>query len=256
MSSSNIIKSLEHEGSDISDFSFKQIGQSGVTPAAERHSTGFVPMDTIREHGEFTADNNSPQEEPVEIDTPDVEVGPPVIEITEDDLNQRISDSFQAGLKDGKELTERGLVNVFRSLRASSETIHNLRDKIFRESEDELINLIMLVARKVIVQEISQERSILAGVVKNAIAGLSAREEITVRINPDDYQLVTSQRDEILKKELLSERLLLKPDPTVAVGCCLIDTAMGTINASLDGQMDEIYRQLIEHRTAATAEEL
>ena len=181
--------------------------------------------------------------------------GQPTIEITEDDLNQRISAAFDEGLKEGKELAERGLINVFRALRASSETIHNLRDKIFRESEDELINLIMLVARKVIIREIAQDRSILNEVVKHALAGLSAREEITVRINPDDYQHATSGRDDLLHKELLNERLLLKPDPSVAVGFCLVDTEMGTIDASLDGQMDQIYRSLLEQRTVAVVEE-
>jgi len=247
MSSSSIIKSLRQEDSDISDFSFRQIGKLGALPPNEQHSSGFVPMDMRKAEGGFTADDNLPHEEPVEI-------GPPVVEITEDDLNQRLSDAFDAGIKEGKELTERGLVNVFRTLRASSDTIHNLRDKIFRESEDELIDLIMLVARKVIVQEISQDRSILAGVVKNAIAGLSARDEITVRINPDDYLLVSSGRDEILKKELLNDRLLLKPDPTITPGCCLIDTVMGTVDASLEGQLEEIYRHLIEQRTAAAVE--
>ena len=248
MSSSSVIKSVGQEDSNISDFSFKQIGQTTALPVTEGPSTGFVPMDMLAEDGGFTADNNSPPEEPVE-------TGPPVIEITEDDLNQRLSDSFNAGAKEGKELAERGLVNVFRALRASSDAIHNLREKIFRESEDELINLIMLVARKVIVKELSQDRSILAGVVNNAIAGLSAREEITVRINPGDYALVSSGRDAVLKKELLSERLLLKPDPTVSAGFCLIDTVMGTIDASLEGQMDEIYRHLIEQRTIAAVEE-
>lgn len=247
MSSSKIIKSAQQEGSDISDFSFGQIGHSVALSAADEHSsTGFVPMDMLTEESGFTAYNNSPQ-----VDLPQDEpayTGPPIIEITEDDLNLRISDAFSAGLKEGKELTERGLFNVFRALRASSDSIHNLRDKIFRESEDEIINLIMLVARKVIVREISQDRSILAGVVKNAIAGLSAREEITVRINPDDYLLVTSGRDEVLEKELISERLLLRPDLSIASGCCLIDTVMGTIDASLDGQLEEVYRHLIEQR--------
>lgn len=237
---------MQQEGADISDFSFGQIGQPAPLTDAQRASTAFVRMGMVTEKGEFKADNNSPLEEPVE-------VGPPMVEMTEDDLNMRLSDSFNAGLKDGKELAERGLVNVFRALRASSETIHDLRDKIFRESEDELINLIMLIARKVIVREISIDRSILAGVVKNAIAGLSARDEITVRINPDDYQLVTSGREETLKAELLNDRLLLKPDHSVAAGSCLIDTVMGTIDASLDGQMEEIFRQLIEQRTVAAA---
>ncbi len=126
-----------------------------------------------------------------------------------------------------------------------------MRDKLFRESEDELIKLIMLVARKVIIREVVQDRTILEGVVQNALAGLSAREEITVRINPDDYLLVTSGRDELLLKELLNERLMLKPDPTIAAGFCLVDTEMGTIDASLEGQLEQLYRSLLEQRTAA-----
>lgn len=248
MSSSRIIKQAADDGNGISEFSFRNIGQSGAVVASAPTTGDFVPMALF--HGvDF---HDSAQEEAVD-------TGPPPIEISEDELNQRISDAFNSGLdsglKEGKELAERGLINVFRTLRASSETIHNLRDKIIRESEDELINLIMLVARKVIIHEVSQDRSILAGVVQNALAGLSAREEITVRINPDDYLLVTSGRDELLHSELLNERLLLKPDPSVAAGFCLVDTSMGTVDASLDGQMDQLYRSLLEQRTAAAVEE-
>ena len=240
MSSSKVIKQADHDSTGISEFSFRSIGHAGIAAPDVQSASGFVPM------GLFQSSDlrDSAGEEAVD-------TGPPPIEISEDDLNQRTSDAFNAGLKEGKELAERGLINVFKALRASSETIHNLRDKIFRESEDELINLVMLVARKVIIHEIGQDRSILAGVVQHALAGLSAREEITVRINPEDFLLVTSGRDELLHKELLNERLLLKPDPTVAVGFCLVDTAMGTIDASLDGQMDQIYRSLLEQRTAA-----
>jgi flagellar assembly protein FliH len=244
MSSSKIIKQADHDSTGISEFSFRSIGHSGIAAPDVQSAGGFVPM------GLYQSSDQRDLAGEEAIDT-----GPPPIEISEDDLNQRTSDAFNAGLKEGKELAERGLINVFKALRASSETIHNLRDKIFRESEDELINLVMLVARKVIIHEISQDRSILAGVVQHALAGLSAREEITVRVNPEDFLLVTSGRDELLHKELINERLLLKPDPTVAVGFCLVDTAMGTIDASLDGQMDQIYRSLLEQRTAAVVAE-
>ena len=238
MSSSKIIKQADHDSTGVSEFSFRTIGQSGAAAPADQGSGGFVPFNP-----QFSARDE------------EIDAAAPLIEITEDDLNLRTSDAFNAGLKEGKELAERGLINVFRMLRASSETIHNLRDKIIRESEDEVIKLVMLVARKVILREITQDRSILAGVVQNALAGLSAREEITVHINPDDYLLVTSGRDELLHSELLNERLLLKPDPSVAAGFCVVDTTMGTIDASLDGQMDQIYRSLLEQRTAAVAEE-
>jgi flagellar assembly protein FliH len=243
MSSSKIIKISDIGSASVSEFSFRTIGSAAVPPL-EQSASGFVPMGLFQGFDQDAAGDEA------------VDSGPPTIEITEEELEQRISNSFNDGLKDGKELAERGLVNVFKALRASSETIHHLRDKIFRESEDELINLVMLVARKVIIHEITQDRSILAGVVHNALAGLSAREEITVRINPDDYLLVTSGHDEVLRKELINDRLLLKPDPTVSTGFCLVDTSMGTVDASLEGQMDQIYRSLLEQRTVAAIEEV
>lgn len=244
MSLSKIIKRADHAGTAVSEFSFRNIGVAGLAARAEVSSGGFVPMGLFQGGG----DQDAAAEEAVD-------AGPPPIEISEEDLNRRISEAFNDGLKEGKELAESGLINVFRALRASRETIHNLRDKIFRESEDEIINLVMLVARKVIIRETTQDRSILAGVVHHALADLSSREEITVRINPEDYLLVTSVGDELLQKELLNERLLLKPDPSVAAGFCMVDTAMGTIDASLDGQMDQIYRSLLEQRTSAAVEE-
>lgn len=238
MSSSKIIKLADNSTAGVSEFSFKNIRELSALVSVPQSEGHFIPFDLSASHREEAADE-----------------GPPPIEISEVELDERINEAFNNGLKEGKDLAERGLINVFRALRASSEIIHNLRDKIFRESEDEIINLIMLVARKVIINEISQDRTILASVVKSAIADLSAREEITVRINPDDYLLVTSGRDELLFHELLNEHLQLKPDPSVAAGFCLVDTMMGTIDASLDGQLDQIYRSLLEQRTAAVVDE-
>jgi flagellar assembly protein FliH len=242
MSSSKIIKLANSEDSAVSEFSFKIIGHADATVSEQLNAGHFVPMN-------FFQDSDVPEEVIEEI----VDAGPAPLEIFEEDLNQRINDAFNQGHKEGKELAERGLLNVFNALRSSSETIHNLRDKIFRESEEEIINLVMLVARKVIVNEIAQDRSILAGVVQHALAGLSGRDEITVHINPDDYLLATSGRDELLHSELINERLTLKPDPSIAAGFCIIDTSMGVIDASLDSQLDQIYRTLIEQRTAAVA---
>jgi len=260
MSSSRIIKSQQQEVSDISDFSFRELGRLASLTPPEKHLAAFTPMDIIRESSGFTPDKSwepddlipeseSPPEEPEP-----VEVGPPTLSITEEDLDQRIKDSFNSGLQEGKELAERGLDNVFKTLRAAGETIHDLREKVLREAEDELITLIMLVARKVIVREIAEDRSILVGVVHHAIAGLSDREEITVRINHDDYLLVTQGREDRMRNELLSDRLQLKPDQTVASGFCQVDTVIGTIDAGMDAQMEEIYRHLIEQRSASSVE--
>lgn len=242
MSSSKIIKLAKSEQVDIADFSFRTIEHNGTFAAQSQSPGEFVPMGLFQGENQDSSSINE-------------DTGPPLLELSEEELNHKLLESFNAGLKEGKDLAERGLINVFRALRSSGEAIHDLREKIFHEAEDELINLIMLVARKVIIREVEQDATILTEVVRNAIAGLSAREEITVRINPDDYLLATTDRKELLQKELLSERLILKPDPSVAAGFCLVDTVMGTLDASLDGQLDQLYRTLLEQRTATAPEE-
>lgn len=221
-------------------FSFRPIGQTGQ----DQEGGGFVPLGLF-DTSELIGNRAVNQQ----LNAPD----PDSVVLTEEELNRQMREAFEKGLVEGKNLAERGLFNVFKALRTASESIHTLRDKVLRESEDELVKLIIMVARKVILREVSQNRDILSAVVQNAIAGLSERDEITIRLNPDDYALVTTGRDDILRKELASDRMHLKPDSAVLSGCCLIDTDMGTINASIDAQLDEIYRRLQEERCAAPA---
>lgn len=239
MSSSRIIKSLQLETHNLTEFSFRPVGQATGEKAA---SGGFVPM-ALFDSSELTG--GSPQTL-VELDTTPEPAG---ITLTEEELNHRLHESFQNGLLEGKNLTERGLLNVFRSLRIAVEDLLALREKVVRESEDELVKLIMKVARKVILREVAQDRRILSNVVQAAIADLSERDEIIIRLNPDDYALVTTSREDYLRKELLTDRMQLKPDSGVLPGSCQIDTEMGTIDAGIDAQLDEIFRRLLEERS-------
>lgn len=211
------------------------------TEEAEHGGSGFIPMGLFNPNGMSGWNNEQANQE--------LEALPPGIQLTEEELDQRLRESFNSGLQEGKNLAERGLINVFKALRTASELIHDMRERVLKESEDELINLIMMVARKVIAQEIAQDRCILGNLIQSALANLSEREEVTVRLNPDDYALITSGQQECLLKEMHDQRLRLKADPTIELGGCQIDADMGTIDASISAQLDEVYRRLLEQRT-------
>lgn len=243
MSSSKIFKSAETEGIVVTDYTFGQVGQanSGV------HETGFVPMGLFDSSEINAAQAGGGTEE-----TPEV-VEPPGVVMTEEELDKQLRDTFNSGLQEGKNLAERGLVNVFRSLRTAAEGIRDLREKVMRESEEELLKLIIMVARKVILREVKTDRSILENMVQAAVAGLSERDTITVRLHPDDHAMITSGHGDLFQQELKSDRINFKADATVLPGNCQIDTEMGTIDASIDGQLDEIYRRLLEERGQTSA---
>jgi len=245
MSSSRIIKFAQLADCNLGEFTFQPLNRPIQNPIADEASTGFVPMG-IFDTSELNGVSTAPLEEQKDHDEP------PGVTLTEEDLQQRLSESFENGLIEGKNLAERGLVNVFRSLRIATEGVQSLHEKVMREAEDDLIDLIMMVARKVILREVSLERGILSSVVQAAIAALSERCEITIRLNPDDFILVTNGPDDSFRKELLTERMRLKSDPVVPLGSCQIDSEMGTLDAGIDSQLDEIFRRLLEQRALST----
>jgi len=243
MSSSRILKSAHFDGIVLAEFTFGQAGQQdGVAP-----DTGFVPM------GIFDSSEIDKERNPALFNEPPEAVEPAGVVMTEEELDQQLRDAFNSGLQEGKNLAERGLVNVFRSLRGAAEGIHDLRDKVMRESEDELLNLVMMVSRKVILREARADRSILESMIRSAVAGLSERDRITVRLNPDDYAMITSGNGEYFRQELKSDQMSFKADVAVLLGDCQIDTEMGTLDASIEAQLDEIHRRLLEERSQGPA---
>jgi len=222
----------------VDQFTFKPLKPLGQVSHAE-HGGGFTPMAIFDPTELRGGDSGEPS-------------GPPALTLTEEELQHQLREAFENGLAEGKGLAERGLVHVFRSLRSAAEEVEMLREKVLRESEDELVRLIVMVARKVVLREIAQDRSILSDVVHAAVAAISEQDEITVRLNPDDYALITTGQGDLLRQELITNKMHLKPDPAVMPGSCQVDSELGTVDAGIDAQLDEIMRSLQEARSVVS----
>ncbi len=253
MSSSNIIKPNSAHGQVFEKFSFETIRHEmdAIRPAGQQPD--FVPfLETIRLDSTPVAKRSVPTES---CDT-DAGQGLVVIEpevpagIPEEVHFQQVQESYEKGFEEGKRQAERGLGNVFKALRDAVEDLAGMREHILRESEGDLLKLAALIARKVIHQEIATDRVILANVVSAAVSSASERDEIVIRLNPEDHRLVSAHKHLYLSG-CGDERLVeLKSDDTIAPGGCVVDTVMGEIDARTDAQVDEIFRRLLEEKTS------
>jgi len=142
---------------------------------------------------------------------------------------------------------------VFKGLRTAAEDLQNLREKVLRDSEDDLLDLTMAVARKVVGREVMQDRQVVIRLIRTVIQNLNERDELLIRVHPDDYTLLVTSQNEALKSELGAVKFILKPDPTIEIGSCQVETEWGTVDAGFEAQMEEIYRRLQEDRTTGSA---
>lgn len=168
--------------------------------------------------------------------------------IAEEDLHKELAEAHERGVEEGRQIAERGLAHVFRALRQGAESLVSLRERVLRESEGDLLKLSCLVAKKIILREISQDPGIIANIVAATVACCSEQDKITIRLNPGDYQKVMADR-QVLSGVIEDEsRVAFSPDDSIKLGGCLVDTPTGTVDARIEAQLDEVYSRCLEER--------
>lgn len=155
------------------------------------------------------------------------------------DLNQRAyKEGYDKGINDAnKKIGE--LVDEAQSLR---DFLDQRRKNQMREMEEDVVNLVFDVVRKVIGKELEQTSESVLSIVKNALAKSSFTEKAVLRVSEEDYEIVNENRVQILRSiEGLSELEVIS-DISLIKGSCIIDTPSGEINASVEVQLRELEK--------------
>lgn len=172
-----------------------------------------------------------------------------MIVLSEEEFQAKVDELYRNGMDEGRRQAERGLANVFKSLRDGVTALTGLRSRLLKESEEDLLKLSVMIARKIVQREITQDPAILASIIAAAVGGCAERDRVVVRLNPGDYGVVAANRQTFLAGIGDDAPITFTPDEAVGPGGCLVETATGTVDARIESQLDEIYRTLLEERS-------
>lgn len=230
----------------ITDYAFGTVFDERPLREDLPAASGFVPLALGGPQERLvTEPPPSPPEESAAV-PPEL---PGMVVLAEDELQARVDEVFQNGLEEGRRQAERGLANVFKSLRDGVAALSDLRGRVVRESEEDLLKLAVMIARKVIQQELAQNPRILSRIVAAAVGACSERDRVVVHLNPNDYAMVATDRQAFLGALGEEGQLSLVPDDGIGPGGCLVETGTGTVDARIEAQLDELYRALLEERS-------
>ncbi len=117
-----------------------------------------------------------------------------------------------------------------------------LRQNIIDEAEEQLLELSLGIARKVLMQEIQAERHEIDPIVKEAISRFPTATDVQVHLNPDDLaRCKLAAGDEQAPG---ADGASFVADPAVKRGECLVETSHGTVESSIEEHVDEVARVL------------
>lgn len=161
-------------------------------------------------------------------------------------------DAFTKGYAQGERAgMEAGSKRAEAMLRRVAQTVEELgalRHTLAQQSERQMVQLALMVARRIVHREVSLDPELVAAMAHVALQKLSASSPATIRLNPDDYTVVARASE-----RWTGSQVTVVPDPAVARGGCLVESEFGRIDATLDRQFDEMARALLGSQPADAA---
>jgi flagellar assembly protein FliH len=163
----------------------------------------------------------------------------------EEQVERRATEARQEGFREGEAAGRTRAAAeaqpALEKLARSIEEIARLRPRLLRESEAELVELAMGIARRILRRELSVDAEALQGLVKGALERLSAREICRIRAHPELEPGIRR----CLERESQSG-IQVVSDATLERGGILVETSRGKLDASLETQLAEIGRGLAD----------
>ena len=161
-------------------------------------------------------------------------------------IEQRLREAHAAGLREGeaagRQRATAELQPLLERLGRSIAEMTGLRARLRREAELDLIRLALAIARRILRREFAVDPDALHGLVLGALEKLQAREISRVRVHPAQAALVT----ECLKQTSAGAEVQVVGDPGCAPGALVFDTERGSLDASVESQLQEIERGLAD----------
>jgi flagellar assembly protein FliH len=154
-------------------------------------------------------------------------------------------DGFSKGFAQGERAgLEAGAKRADAMLRRLAQTIDELaalRQRIVRETEGQMVQLAVTLARRVVLRELTLDPDLVGAMAHVALERLGHDAPATIRLNPEDYAIVMAQRGE----QWAGTQVTVTPDPAVARGGCLVESDFGLIDAGIEAQLQELSRALL-----------
>jgi len=160
--------------------------------------------------------------------------------------NRGYQDGYQEGLNQGKEeVIENSKRLIIRAQSILNEVVDH-KTNLIEENEENLINLAIKIAEKIIKQEIKEDREIIRNNLKDAIKMVPVSKELTIIVNWEDLEYIKEIREKLISEINGVEKIEIIENANIEKGGCILETSMGTIDASINSQIEAIYEKFIE----------
>ena len=157
------------------------------------------------------------------------------------------TEAYQQGLRQGEEAAHQAMIAqlspVLSAFQQVTTEVANLRAVVLRQAEEDVITLAFQLTRKILQYEVREHREVLATTLKRALAHVVEQNQVMVRVHPDDLQYATEIQEELRLAMGDIKTLAMQGDMSVGRGGCIVESNLGTIDARIEAQFEELEQR-------------
>lgn len=163
-------------------------------------------------------------------------------EITTNAYKEGYESGHDAGYKDGSAEVQR----LTDRLHLMIEKIMDKREQILSETEQQIVDLVLLMTRKVVKVISDNQRNVVMTNIVHALRKVKGRGDVLIRVNMAELALTTEHTKEFLSSVESVKNITIVEDSSVDKGGCIIETDFGSIDARISRQLAELEQKILE----------
>jgi len=154
--------------------------------------------------------------------------------------------AYEAGMRAGEAAARQHLEAEVRQqlerLAATIADIADTRSEVIHRAEADTVHLAVEIARRILHRELSVDNTALEALIKAALEKLEGQDLYRVRVHPDQETLIKS----CLMRAGRGQSVNVVADPMQPKGGALFEINQGSLDASVNTQLQEIERGLAD----------
>lgn len=158
-------------------------------------------------------------------------------QVAQINIEEIAEEYFNKGITEGMERVKEDYASSTKTLQSICEELNSIRETILHNSAEEIRNLVMVIAEKIIRQSLSDQQQTIINTVDEALQKAIKSDEFVISVHPDDLETISTRSADFIKSINGLEKVVVRSDSKIEQGGCFIESSNCTVDATIVSQL-------------------
>lgn len=156
------------------------------------------------------------------------------------DVDQIRATAREQGRSEGVALGKQSYAEKMTELGRAINELTRFRQAVVLQAKHDLLELAVLVSEHLMRTELTLRPEVCLNIVTEAIARLSDRDKVTVRVGKNDAEFLKQNKERLTRALDGIKQLTVEEDASITAGGCVIETNLGYVESRIQLKLEAI----------------